>query len=191
MRAVKPEVRVLGVDDAPFEFSDETTDLVGVVTRGGGTVEGVVMDRVAVDGFDVTDAILRMLDAPPGRQARAVVLDGITYAGFNIPDLARIADAGVGVVAASPNEPDRNRMGRGLDNVDRRAEREELLEQAGEPLAHELAEGTVHFQFAGLDEDQARELLDVTCTNGLVPEPVRVAHMVAGALKKTRGKGER
>lgn len=185
---MKPEVRVLGVDDAPFAFSDRTAELVGVVMRGGTTVEGVTMDAAAVDGLDVTDAVLRMLAALPGRQAQAVVLDGITYAGFNIADIPRLAAEGdVAVVAASPNEPDRDRMGQGLDNVDRRDEREDLLDRAGEPLVHERPEGTIHFQFAGLDEAQARELLDVTCANGLVPEPVRVAHMVAGALKKSRG----
>lgn len=182
---------MLGVDDGPFEFSDETAPLVGTVFRGPDYIEGVLKREIAVDGFDVTDAVVDMVVEGRHRdQVQAVLLDGITFGGFNVADLDRIAErTGCAVVAVSTTEPDADRLARGLDNVDRRAEREELIERAGEPNVHEVADGEVYFQFAGTDAATARELIDLTTRRGRTPEPVRVAHMVAAALKEEESKG--
>ncbi|MDY6776652.1 MAG: DUF99 family protein [Candidatus Nanohaloarchaea archaeon] len=187
MRAVKDEVRVLGVDDAPFEFEDEKTELVGTVFRGGSYIEGVLMEEIEVDGFDVTEKVLEMVNGSRhSDQVRAVLLDGITFGGFNIADLDRIAEKGdVGVIAVSRNEPDMDRMGSGMENVDRSGERRELVEKAGEAKEHSVEEGEIYFQHSGIGEEDARKVLDLTCVNGLVPEPVRVADMIAGAIKDT------
>ncbi|MFB6265594.1 MAG: DUF99 family protein [Candidatus Nanohaloarchaea archaeon] len=184
MRAVKDEVRVLGVDDAPFEFEDERTGLVGTVFRGGSYMEGVLREEVEVDGFDVTDKVLEMVNESKHRdQVQVALLDGITFAGFNVADLGRIAEEGeVGVVAVSRNKPDRERMGNGLENVDKRGKREEIVERAGEAKKHRVEDGTVYFQYSGIEEGKARDVLDLTCVRGVVPEPVRVADMIAAVI---------
>lgn len=181
MRTITEETRVLGVDDAPFVFEDAATRLIGTVFRGGTRIEGVLTRTVTVDGFDVTDRVTGML--AEREEVQAVLLDGITYAGFNIADLDRIAAADVAVVAVSRTEPDPARLEPGLRNVDRADDRRDMVAQAGDPTEHALDAGTVHFQHAGVSEDAARELLDLTTVRGLVPEPVRVAHMIGAALK--------
>ncbi len=184
MRTVKPEARLLGVDDAPFEFEDDTTELVGTVFRGGTYIEGVVMGEVTVDGLDAADTIVSMVrESRHEHQVQAALLDGITVAGFNVVDLEHVAaEAGIGVVAVSRNEPDAERIDSGLENVGRVEERKELIAAAGDAKTRETDAGTVYFQHAGVDEQTARDILDVATVRGQLPEPVRVSHMIAGAV---------
>ncbi|MDY6769661.1 MAG: DUF99 family protein [Candidatus Nanohaloarchaea archaeon] len=191
MRTVKPEARLVGIDDAPFEFEDEATTLVGTVFRGGDYLEAVLMDEVTVDGLDATDTITGMVtEGRHAEQVQAVLLDGITVAGFNVVDLERLAaDADVPVVAVSRTEPGSDGMERGLENVDRAAERRARIDAAGAALQHGTGAGTVHFQYAGTDEATARELLDVATVRGQLPEPIRVSHLIGAALEHGASRG--
>ena len=55
---VKQQVRVLGIDDAPFSFGDRKVPIVGVVVRLPAYVEGVMMSEVTVDGDDADRCII-------------------------------------------------------------------------------------------------------------------------------------
>lgn len=191
MRTVKPEIRVLGVDDAPFSFEDESTELVGTVMRAGDYVEGFVVREIAVDGLDVTDAVVDMVNGTQHTdQLQVVLLDGITFGGFNVVDMDRLqTKAGVAVIAVSRRKPDRERMRRGLENVDNPEERMELVEAAGEAAEHVVEDGSVWFQWRGCSEEQARAVLDRVVVRGLVPEPVRVSHLAGAALKNGESQG--
>lgn len=191
MRTVKPEIRVLGVDDAPFAFEDETTELVGTVMRAGDYVEGFVVREIHVDGSDVTDTVVDMVNGTQHtNQLQVVLLDGITFGGFNVVDMDRLqTESGVAVIAVSRRKPDRERMRRGLQNVENTEGRMELVEAAGEAAEHGLDAGSVWFQWRGCSEDQARTILDCVVVRGLVPEPVRVSHLAGAALKNGESQG--
>ncbi|MEA1924800.1 MAG: DUF99 family protein, partial [Candidatus Altiarchaeota archaeon] len=61
--SIKDEVRILGVDDAPFSLQeDEETYIVGTVFRGGNWLDGVLRSEVAVDGIDSTDKLAEMVN---------------------------------------------------------------------------------------------------------------------------------
>lgn len=191
MRSVKPEVRILGVDDAAFTFDDETTALIGTMFRGGNEIEGVIRRDITVDGFDVTDTVLDMVTESRHRdQIQVVILDGITFAGFNIVDIHEIAEtADVGVIAVSRNQPDLDRIRNGLEHVDRPKKRLEIIKNTGDAREHHSDNGVIYFQHSGISEEQTHEVLEVSRRRGLIPEPVRVSHMIAGALKNGESKG--
>ena len=46
---MKPQFRVLGIDDGPFTFEDRTVPVIGVVVRKG-YVDAVMRTGVMVDG---------------------------------------------------------------------------------------------------------------------------------------------
>ena len=55
---IKPEIRVLGVDDGVFTPHVESlVPVVGVVFRGGYWLDGVMHTEILVDGFDATERI--------------------------------------------------------------------------------------------------------------------------------------
>jgi endonuclease V-like protein UPF0215 family len=190
MRTVKPEVRILGIDDAAFDFADETTELVGVVFRGGREMDGVLMDEITVDGFDVTETVLSMATESRHKdQIQVILLDGITFGGFNTVDMQSIAaESDMGVIAVSRNEPDTTSIENGLQHVSQPEKRLELIRRAGDAKQRTTDQSTIYFQHTGIDEDQAREVLDTVTDRSLIPEPVRAAHMIAGALKNGESK---
>ena len=55
-RVIKPEIRVLGVDDGKFvPHTEGEVIVVGVVFRGGCWLDGVMHTQIAIDGFDATE----------------------------------------------------------------------------------------------------------------------------------------
>lgn len=56
----KKEIRVIGIDDSPFnKFKDKKALIVGVVMRGGLYVDGILSAKVDVDGDDSTKKFLK------------------------------------------------------------------------------------------------------------------------------------
>ena len=71
-RVIKPEIRVLGIDDGKFiPHTKGTVIVVGVVFRGGYSIDGVMHTTVAIDGFDATEKLAAMINASPIPQATA------------------------------------------------------------------------------------------------------------------------
>ena len=90
-RTIKREIRVLGVDDGPFTPHQGYAPVVGVVFRGGYWLDGVLSTKVKVDGFDATDKISSMIvESPHYRQVRVMMLDGVTFGGFNIVNIKEL-----------------------------------------------------------------------------------------------------
>ena len=88
-RVIKPEIRVLGVDDGAFTpHVKGQVPVIGVVFRGGYWLDGVMHTRIAVDGFDATERIASMImGSSHYKQLRVVMLNGVTFAGFNVVDV--------------------------------------------------------------------------------------------------------
>ena len=83
---IKREIRILGIDDSAL--LDEKVMIVGVVFRGGDWIDGVLRSDITRDGLDATDVICSMIkESKHYGQLRVLMLDGITYGGFNIIDI--------------------------------------------------------------------------------------------------------
>lgn len=188
---VKGEIRLLGVDDAPFTFDDSTTQLIGAVYRGGAYLEGVLKRDVTVDGMDATPTVTDMVVNGRHRdQIQYILLDGITFAGLNVADIAAIAaETGNGVIAVSRSEPDPDRMAAAMEHVEDADDRLAVVKQTGDPYRFETDHGPIYFQCSGVAPDRARDVLAIACVRSMIPEPVRAAHLIAGALKNGESKG--
>src|SRR2546429_9451225 len=81
---MKAKSRFLGIDDAPFHFSDESVPVVGVVVQAPSYIEGVLTTMAEVDGHDATDRIAAMVAGSRYRAGLAMILiDGTAGGGFN------------------------------------------------------------------------------------------------------------
>ena len=179
---MKDGIRVLGIDDSPFSHDDKEVFLTGVVYRGTEFIEDMVSTEVEVDGDDATGKVIELFRSCSNtRQIRAVMVDGISLAGFNVVDITEVSERiDRPVIAVTSNEP--------RPEVFR-----EALEQSGNDTAIfdklpdysklEKKEGTVYFQFGGCSEESAEEIIRSSTLHGLVPEPVRVAHMTGRAFR--------
>ena len=186
IRKVKPEIRVVGFDDGTFSFSQklsrEKTLLVGVVMKGSGEVVGVLSRWITVDGTDATDAMIDAVLNSRFKDLRVILLKGITYAGFNVVDVERLnRETGLPVLVVVRKRPNLEAMEVALrKHFDDAEGRIELLRKA--PQLVELIPGKLYVQFLGIDERTAAEIVRTTTKTGLIPEPLRLAHMIASAI---------
>lgn len=193
-RILKQEVRIAGFDDAPFRFGDEKTELIGVVFRGGAWMEGVLAGMVEVDGTDAGERIAEVAKRfPQGEQLRAIMLDGVTFGGFNVADIGMISrKTGVPVIAVVRERPDLAGMKKAIMRLPDWEERWRKVESSGKlhetGIRHAGKPGTVWFQAAGIDAAGAGALIRLSSTRSLVPEPLRAAHMIASGMKGIKWK---
>src|SRR5881628_104768 len=91
---MKAKSRFLGIDDAPFRFSDETVPVVGVVVQAPSYIEGVLTTLAEVDGHDATERIASMVRRSRYRAGLAAILiDGTAVGGFNVIDIDAVRAA--------------------------------------------------------------------------------------------------
>jgi len=184
----KLRTNVIGFDDAPFP-RDHRGDVLLVGTVCSRTrLDGVISGQVRRDGANATRV---MVDAIQSSQfaahVRAVLLQGIAVAGFNVVDVHALHDAlGVPVIAVVRRLPDFAAIRKALFSRVRGAERKwRLIERAGEL---EPVRG-VFVQRVGITLDHARELMAATTLHGNLPEPLRLAHLIAGGVTPSRAGG--
>jgi hypothetical protein len=178
---IKRGVRIIGIDDGPFERDRRGQVVVaGAVYRGGADFDGLLVTRVRRDGFDATEKLCAMLEGSKFLpQLHYAMLDGIALGGFNVVDVPLLAArTGLKVVVVVRRRPDLDAVRRALTRTTRHEARLETLKRAGEIRAI----GRLHCQLCGLDVGEAAELLELTCTRSHLPEPLRAAHLIAGAI---------
>ncbi|MBN1543988.1 DUF99 family protein [Candidatus Woesearchaeota archaeon] len=184
---MKKEIRVLGIDDSPFDkFRDSYVTVVGVFFRGGSYADGVVSTKVRVDGLNSTSKLAEMVNRSRFRsQLKCVFIDGLNMAGFNVIDIHRLnALIGIPVIVVVRRKPDIDNIKSVLKKLgmDRKIR---LLDKAGPPVKA----GKVFIQCAGMTVEKAAELVKLTATHSFIPEPVRVAHLIGAALVNGESKG--
>jgi uncharacterized protein len=187
IRTVKPEIRVLGVDDGKFVPHSKTKVLiVGVVFRGGYWLEGIMSTRIDVDGLDGMTRLGSMVrQSPHFGQLRLVMLNGVTFGGFNVVDIkALCAETGLPIVAVTTRKPDLAKVQSALKNLPDSEERWKAIMNAGKifPVTTRRGRLPVYVEAVGISEERADEVLKITATRSRLPEPLRVAHLVASGI---------
>jgi endonuclease V-like protein UPF0215 family len=156
---------------------------VGVLFRGGCWLDGVMSTRVEVDGFDATDKIASMVNSSQHhKQLRVIMLDGVTFAGFNIVDMKKLfAKTQLPVIAITRDEPDFDEIRKALKNLPRSEERWKAIQNAGEitKVYTRNRKEKVYIGTAGIQEEDAEKIIRLTSTRSSIPEPLRVAHLIA------------
>ncbi len=188
---VKPEIRIAGFDDAPFGFKDRETQLICTIFRGGLWMDGVLMANVRVDGLDSTDSIFGVINGSSHKeQIRVIMLDGITFGGFNITDINRLGrKVGLPVIAVVRERPDFESIRKALGRFDDAEARWRLIEKAGPVKPLEVKDPKtgifkkIWFQTSGIDDETARRVIRVSSTRSFVPEPLRVAHLIGQGFR--------
>ena len=186
-RVIKPEIRVLGIDDGAFKPRvNGAVPVIGVVFRGGFWLDGVLHTSIEVDGFDATDRIASMITGSSYyRQLRVVMLNGVTFAGFNIVDVKALHVATkLPVITVTREKPDFAEIQKALQNLPNSEERWEAILRAGEPVevSTRSAKAKVYMQTVGVSTGDAQKILRLTSTRSNIPEALRVAHIIASGI---------
>ena len=126
-------IRAIGFDAAPFpRRGGARVHLAGVVCSGT-RFEGMVWGHVRRDGWDATEVVVRLLLG--GKflpQLHLVLLDGLSFGGFNLVDLEALASRlSRPCVAVMRRPPDLGAVERALHRLPRPERRRRILERAG------------------------------------------------------------
>ena len=194
-RSIKPEIRVLGVDDGVFiPHSKGLVDVVGVVFRGGYWLDGVMRTEIEVDGLDATEKIASMIiESPHYKQLRIIMLNGITFAGFNVVDIKELYNkTELPVIVITRDMPNMKEIEQAIERLPEKEKRWRAIQNAGEMIKVQTRkeEEPIYMQIAGIRREGAEKIVKITSTRSNIPEPLRVAHIIASGLTKFRkGKG--
>jgi endonuclease V-like protein UPF0215 family len=173
-------LRAIGFDDVPWRHrKGGEVGLVGAVCAGT-RFEGMVYGAVRRDGWRATLAIERLLTKSKFLpQLHLVLLDGIAFGGFNVVDLPRLArELQRPCVAVMRKLPDLPAMERAARKLPRPAARLAVLRRAGPIHVH----GPFVYQVYGAEPRDTAAALERLTDTGRVPEALRLAHLIGGAL---------
>jgi endonuclease V-like protein UPF0215 family len=150
-------------------------------------LEGVLRSECEVDGEDANQVLEQMVQGSRfKRQLKAMMIDGVALGGFNIVDIDVLYETvGIPVITVTRDPPDLgDGGGKHFPDWERRYEilrRKELLE---------VVTGWRPRLNGWHDYAEAEEIIRKSMVRGAVPEPLRVAHIIASGLAKGESKGK-
>ena len=179
---------VIGFDDCPFQRSHRgDVQVVGAVFSAL-RLDGILSGRVRRDGANATRVLAELISRSKfAQQLQLVILQGIALGGFNVVDihgLYRSLDVPVLVVARRAPRMEMIRKAL-LEVVPGGKRKWRLIERAG-PME---SVGGVFVQRAGLSLELAGQVIRRFSIYGNIPEPLRVAHLIAGGVATGESKG--
>src|SRR3989344_8466999 len=159
-RAIKRELRMLGIDDGPFKRGDRNTILVGTVFRSGYWLDGLLTTRVKVDGLDSTKKIIEMVNRSRHKaQLRVIMLDGLTFGGMNFADIQKINEkTGLPVIVVNRKKPRFEMIKNALKHFKDSEKRWKLVEKAGERRQINVGSHNLFVQTAGIELSDAQKI---------------------------------
>jgi len=173
----------VGVEDGSFQKGMTRKALLAAVLLKGVEIENVKTTRITVDGLDATEKLVEILEE---WKFETVLLAGVSFAGFNVIDATEVHDEfGQPVIIITRTKPDNKAVKRALR---RHFEDWEIRWKVFKRLGsdHEIivleGEPPLYAETVGVDVKWASNLVRALSVCGRVPEPIRVARLIARGL---------
>lgn len=185
-------MRAIGIDDAPFDFSDEEVLVVGSLVRAPNYLEGVLSTSVDVDGTNATDRIIEMINGSRFKdQTKVIFTDGAALGGFNLVDLKKLwEETGIPCVSVSRDEPNFDTIEKAMRaHFDDWEEKFELI-RSGDIIEVETEHKPIYMQVEGEAVQEVIRLLKLFTVRGRLPEPIRISHIIASGIVRGESKGK-
>ena len=178
----KPGIRVLGVAES-FRPDQRWSVLAGVVMRADRVIDGLALGRASVGGDDATASVASLCRRLRRNDVNVLMLSGCILSLYNIVDVDGLARrTKVPVVCLTYRETS------GIEDAilrhfPRGGEKKlEAYRRLGERKGIVLGSGhRVYVRTSGMSDREAGSVVDQFTLQGSIPEPVRVARLMARA----------
>ncbi len=183
-RTIKKEIRILAWDDGPFEFGAKGKDiLVGVIYRGGSFMDGLLRTDIDVDGNDAEEKIIDAVNKSRHKDIRVMMLDGITFAGFNTVNIKNIYEkTNLPVLAVLRKVPNFGKFKAILEKLPHAETRLKCVKDAGEVFSVKVSDKKIYYQCYGIEIKDVEQIIKISSLHGNIPEPLRIAHLIATGI---------
>ena len=183
---IKEEIRILGWDDGPFHKGKKgKVILVGTIFRGGSFMDGMLKTEIKIDGLDATMKIAKAVEKTKHKDLRVIMLGGITFGGFNFVDIKELyRKTGLPVLVVIRRKTNMKKFREAMKRLPDFEKRWKAVENAGDFFRILLKGKGIYFQKTGLTGEEAKKIIKLTAKRGLIPEPLRVAHLIASGIVK-------
>jgi endonuclease V-like protein UPF0215 family len=178
----------VGFDDAPFPRGHRgPVKVVGAVFADR-RFDGVLVAAVEKDGSDAASVLATtIVESRFYEHIHLVLLQGVALAGFNVVDARELHERiARPILVVARRASDLTAIRRALESrIPDGHAKWRSIERLGplEPCAD------VHVQRIGLSAEQARAVVERLAIHSRIPEPLRVAHLIAGALETGASRG--
>jgi hypothetical protein len=183
----KKGIRVLGIAES-FRRDYEKSVLAGIVMRSDFIIDGAAFDMITVGGMDATEGVLRIFESIRRDDINMIMLNGCVISWFNIIDIKEVYKRlQIPLICVTYEESG------GLEEhiakyfeAHERDSRIEAYKRLGDRVSVELQDGfEVLIRFLGIEKPEADAVLKKFVVQGKVPEPLRVAKIVARATLRS------
>ncbi len=153
--------------------------------RGDLVIDGFSFAFATVGGMDATDAVLRLYRDLQRGDVNAILLSGAVISWYNVVDLPRVhEETGKPLLCVTYEESEG--LEKYLKQFEDWEERIRVYRRNGEREKVFLRTGKeVYIRYFGMRKDEALGLLNKFTLSGRIPEPVRVARILARSLMRT------
>ena len=182
----KKGFRALGISESFVKGVSEESILAGVVMRADMTIDGFTFSKATVGGMDATEKILEMYRNLKRDDINLLILNGCVISWYNVIDLHRVAEeTSLPLICVTYNESE------GLEKYFKELfpqdweRRVETYRRNKSRTSIKLSTGyTVYIRFIGMKIEEAKGVLNKFTSHGSIPEPLRVARLLARSIVK-------
>ena len=183
----KSGIRGLAIAES-FSQDSKKSVLSGIVMSTDLVIDGFVMGHSTVGGNDATDVILSMYEELGRSDVSFLLISGIIISSYNMIDVKRISEkTGLPIIAITHNESD------GIEDVIKHhfpdSYKSKLAEYSKLGSREKITLHTSHNLYIrneGCTVLEAKQILDKITSQGSIPEPLRIAQLLANTLLKAR-----
>ena len=182
----KKGIRALGISESFKKGTSKHSTLAGVVMRADMIIDGFTFSRVEVGGMDATQRIIEMYEALDRHDVNILLLNGCVISWYNVVDLNYVVDA-IGLPLTCVTYSD----SKGLETLFKEnfpkdwQRRTEVYKRNGPRTPLTLHTGhTIYARSLNISKEETSRVLNKLTFHGAVPEPLRIARLLARSLMK-------
>lgn len=179
----KKGLRGLAIAES-FKHGDKKSKLAGIVMRRDYVIDGFVFGSCTVEGDDATDAIIKMHAKLERADINFILISGMIIALYNVIDIKQITKETrlpvIGVTyktSSGIKDAIEHHFPNSSKSKITQYEKLGTRSQIKLPTGH-----TIYIRTEGCTTKEAQKILNDFTLQGSVPEPLRIAHLLANSL---------
>ena len=180
-------LRILGIAESFVKGVSKKSILAGIVMKSDMSIDDLIVGKATVGGMDATEKIIMMYNELNRDDINLLILNGCVISWYNVIDLNRVAEeTSLPLICITYDASE------GLEKYfielfpEDWETRIEVYHKNKMRIPIKLDTGyTIFIRFIGMNLERAKRIINKYTWHGSIPEPLRVARLIARSVVKT------